>query len=292
MVERHRNEDVELSNFHQYEGSSLNVLTRALIYDKYAKPHIILREEMTRSLHLNGDETILDTGCGDARWLRSLIEDHGHTGPLVGINDSENLLTLGQQYLATHTNLALAVMDARELEFDDSTFDVVSAQNLYYHIEDYESALLELRRVAKPEAKIVVSTKGDFNQIRIWQGLKLIEQRLQPSYPDWPAHKAPKTFYTHFDLEEAGDILSEYFELVPELSMKQRSNLIIPAEGWDDYERAILSLKDSFQPVPRIADIKKAIGETIKPIFDREVEVKGFFTDYVQQGFFICKNKK
>jgi ubiquinone/menaquinone biosynthesis C-methylase UbiE len=293
MGERQCNKNVELSTFHQYNGSSYNILARSRLYEeRYTMPYIDMEAEITRRLGLVGEESILDTGCADGKWLRSLIDEHGHTGTLVGINSSENVLFLGQERAEAKPNLKLQVMDARELVFDDNSFDVASAQNLYYHIDDYENALLELRRVAKPNARVVVSTKGEDNLFRIWEALKLIERRLNPTNQADSFPKAPESFYKHFELEEAEGILSEYFEVIPELSQKQNANLIIYPENWDDYERAILSFKDSFQPIPRKADVQEAIDEVIRPIFDREIELRGFFTDYVQRGFFICRNKK
>jgi ubiquinone/menaquinone biosynthesis C-methylase UbiE len=293
MTERRSRHHIEESTYHQYNWSSLNNLARSVLYEKYARHAIDMQGEMTQALQLNGSEAILDTGCADAKWLRSLVNTYGHTGPLDGINDSLNSLVLGQEMTRHIPNIQLRQGDARDLSaFPDDTFDVSSAQHLYYHIDDYEKAMLELKRVTKPGGQLLIATKGDFNQIRIWEALRLIEPELSPPQPGWLHPKAPKSFYKHFDLEDAPQILQRHLGVWPEITFKQEDHLIIPPEGWMDYKQAILSLKDSFTPIPRALDYLNAIDATIKKVFDREIEAKGFFIDYVQQGFYICRNGK
>lgn len=292
MIDRRNRPNIGASNERQYTWSSLNNVARAYLTEQYAAHPLDLQAEMTDALSLDGTEAILDTGCADGRWLRSLA-DRGHTGPLLGINDYSNSLVVGQTLTLHKPNIHLMEKNAKNLSvFADNTFDISSAQHLWYHIDDYEKAMLELQRVTKPGGKLLIATKGDFHQIRIWEALKLIEPLLPPPEPGWLNPKAPQTFYKHFDLENAPKIIHRHLGIWPEIEFKQEDNLIIPPEGWDDYKRAIDSLKDSFEPIPRIHDYSNAIETTIKRIFDREVEAKGNFTDYVQQGFYICKNIK
>jgi SAM-dependent methyltransferase len=292
-----RNHNVDLSTLHQYSGSSLNVLARAYIMEEYAVPRINMKAEIIRALILGGyrgDESVIDAGCGDGDWAISLVEEYGHTGPVVGINDSANPFILGQERVREKkiSNVRFMEMDARYLEFPDNTFDIFSGQNLLYHIDDYEKALRELQRTSKPGARGIIATKGDFHQIRIWEGHKRIESKLKPPMEGMPRPKAPEIFYHHFDLEEAGDILEPYFEVIPELSFKQDTIARIPAEGWEYYRQAALGTKDSYVPIPRGGELKRLIDTEFKGIFDREVREKGFFTDRVQRGFYFVVNSK
>jgi SAM-dependent methyltransferase len=293
--ERPHNHNIDLSTYRQYSGSSLNVNARARIMDSYTVPRIDFKTETIRSLMLAGlkkDDAVIDTGCGEGDWLMTLAEEYGHTGLMVGINDSENTFALGHEQAAEKKidNLAFTEMDARYMDFPENTFDAFSAQNFWYHVEDYEKAMEELVRTSKPGAIGIISTKGDFHQFRIWAAQKRFEKDLPPPAEDMPSPVAPDVFYHHFDAEEAAEIISPYFEIVPELSLAQRTIVRIPPEGWLDYRQAALSYKDSYIPIPRGGDIQNLVDGEFKDIFDREVAQKGYFIDYTHRVFFLCKN--
>jgi hypothetical protein len=54
----------------------------------------------------------------------------------------------------------------------------------------------------------------------------------------------------------------------------------------------LLSLKDSYDPIPRGPDIEQLIDGEIKDIFDREIAHKGFYVDYMQCVSYLCRNTK
>jgi SAM-dependent methyltransferase len=297
MMERLPQNGVDLSSWNQYSGSSLNVNARAYVMDRYSKPRIDINAETINSLRLGGmepDGTVLDAGCSNGSWLLDLGGRHGHTGQMIGVDDSLNSLDIGKENARNNgiTNVRFEKMDARTLAFPDDTFDAFSAQNLLYHVNDYEKAIAELVRTAKYGAPGIISTKGDFHQIRIWQANERIAPKLSPPYEGAQKPKMPGNFYEPFDTQDATGILARYFEVIPELSIKHETVIIIPPEGWLDYKQALLSLKDSYDPIPRGPDIEQLIDGEIKDIFDREIAHKGFYVDYMQCVSYLCRNTK
>lgn len=53
--------------------------------------------------------------------------------------------------------------DASELPFSDSSFDVVVAMHMLYHVPDQARAIAEMHRVLKPGGTVAVTTNGAAN---------------------------------------------------------------------------------------------------------------------------------
>lgn len=83
---------------------------------------------------------VLDVGCGDGR-LPSI-----YTAPEVVVVDSSPAAVEA----AAARGLDAQVADARELPFEDSSFDVVTCSHALYHVPDVDDALAEFVRVLRP----------------------------------------------------------------------------------------------------------------------------------------------
>ncbi len=106
--------------------------------------------ELFPKLKLQGNEALLDIGCGDgkitAELARSLPE-----GWVVGVDSSEKMITLAQNSFPQkdYRNLTFQVMDARKLAFQ-SRFDVVFSNAALHWIVDQKAVLEGVQRSLKP----------------------------------------------------------------------------------------------------------------------------------------------
>jgi SAM-dependent methyltransferase len=92
---------------------------------------------------------ILDAGCGTGR---NLVE-FGHLGPATGVDPSPQAVAFCQR-----RGLDAVIETALEsLPFPDDSFDLLFALDVLEHISDDVGALRELRRVAGPGARLVVT---------------------------------------------------------------------------------------------------------------------------------------
>ena len=130
---------------------------------------------------------ILDVGVGTGLSL----SDYSSTTKLCGVDISEPMLRKAQsrvRALGLHNVETLAVMDAKNLAFGDSSFDAVVAQYVITAVPDPESTLDEFVRVLKPGGEIIlVNHLGAETGFRraFEQGFSPIARRLgwSPEFP-------------------------------------------------------------------------------------------------------------
>jgi phosphatidylethanolamine/phosphatidyl-N-methylethanolamine N-methyltransferase len=98
---------------------------------------------------------ILEVGVGTGLSL----PDYSWSNRLIGVDLSAPMLRKAKDRVAEHrlTNIdGLAVMDAQNLGFQDSSFDVVVAQYVITTVPDAEATLDEFVRVTKPGGEIIL----------------------------------------------------------------------------------------------------------------------------------------
>jgi phosphatidylethanolamine/phosphatidyl-N-methylethanolamine N-methyltransferase len=101
---------------------------------------------------------ILEVGIGTGISL----PDYSANNRIFGVDISDKMLRKARQRVEdlalTHVE-GLAVMDAKRLEFDDNSFDVVVAQYVVTTVPDPEGTLDEFARVLKPGGEIILVSR-------------------------------------------------------------------------------------------------------------------------------------
>ena len=101
-------------------------------------------------LHLKGDETVLDLGCGDGV-LSGQIAQLVPNGKVIGIDASSGMLETAQKL--QKDNLSFLQMDINELDFSD-TFDVIFSNAALHWILDHPLLLKHSFRALKKGGRI------------------------------------------------------------------------------------------------------------------------------------------
>jgi SAM-dependent methyltransferase len=109
----------------------------------------VIRAELDR-LPLPADARVLDAGCGSGRTLVELA----HYGTEVsGIE-----LNIEAAELARARGVGeVQIGRLEELPYDDAAFDLITCLDVIEHVPDDVTALVELRRVARPGAWLLVT---------------------------------------------------------------------------------------------------------------------------------------
>jgi SAM-dependent methyltransferase len=101
--------------------------------------------------------SILDGGCGNGTFKRSLFSDH----PVFGFD-----LSFGMCRLAAQQGVISCCADAANLPFADGQFDLVYSPEMLQHIDDLRAVIAELGRVCRPGGRIVISTGNRRSLVR------------------------------------------------------------------------------------------------------------------------------
>lgn len=111
------------------------------------------RERAVRNLHLRRNDRILEVGVGTGVSL-SL---YPHDVRIVGVDYSRGMLEQAERRVHEEglRHVELHHMDACQMTFADSSFDVVLAAYVLTAVPDHRAVMREMVRVCKPGGRIV-----------------------------------------------------------------------------------------------------------------------------------------
>jgi SAM-dependent methyltransferase len=104
---------------------------------------------LLRRVGTAGDLRLLDAGCGTGR---NLLE-FGPLGTAQGVDSSPDAI----EFCRRRGLRAVSQGEIEELHFDDGAFDLILATDVLEHLKDDRAALRELRRVAAPGGRMLVT---------------------------------------------------------------------------------------------------------------------------------------
>lgn len=108
------------------------------------------RDHVTDAVSPRVGETILDLAAGTGSSSRPLADAGAF---VVSADLSLGMLAAGSR---RHRDLAFVASDALSLPFADDSFDAVTMSFGLRNVEDTLAALVELRRVCRPDGRIVI----------------------------------------------------------------------------------------------------------------------------------------
>ncbi len=93
--------------------------------------------------------TVLDYGGGEGRWAVALAE----RAALVVVADIDEQAL---HRVPSHVRLRSVLLDGVMLPFRSDAFDLVFVNHVVHHVEDVPGLLHELRRIVRPNGRLVV----------------------------------------------------------------------------------------------------------------------------------------
>lgn len=126
-------------------------------YRKASKHQKEWGARLMEKLHLRGDESILDLGCGDGSLTKALSE-LVKGGNVVGIDASEGMIQAAKPYESD--NLHFRCMDIQDL-CEKSVYDVIYSNAALHWVKGHSRLLQNCHAALKPRGKILWNFAGD-----------------------------------------------------------------------------------------------------------------------------------
>ena len=111
--------------------------------------------ELLEECHVDGNQHMLDVGCGVGTIPVHIAKTYGCR--VVGVNVTAGMILRCKERAHREGVEALTefrVADARDLPFENSTFDVVICESVVAFVAEKQKAVNEFVRVAKPEGYV------------------------------------------------------------------------------------------------------------------------------------------
>lgn len=148
-----------------------------------------------------GGKRLLALGCGNATQWCANRRRFAPDAAIVLTDLSEGMLAEARPDFEGDARFTLTCMDASKLEFDDASFDFVTANHMLYHVPDIALTLSEVARVLKPGGGMMAATNGANYMLDL--------DNLLTEF--WPAYGGLHTMSMKFNLENGAEQLCQWF---------------------------------------------------------------------------------
>ena len=129
---------------------------QASIYDRRWSDYLDATLSFLQSWgQISPDETVLDIACGTGELERLLLQKNPQQR-ITGVDISEEMLNTATQKLSAYSQVSWQTARASELPFGDRSFDVVMCASAFHYFDDPIASLVEMKRVLKPDGRIVI----------------------------------------------------------------------------------------------------------------------------------------
>jgi len=175
----------------------------AVQYEQHSTGQFEWARELMEKLHLRGDETLLDIGCGDGK-VTVAIADRLPRGQVIGIDNSAEMIALAirRHGRSVDRRLTFKILDVRDLD-DQNRYDVIFSNAVLHWIKRHLPVLQRVCRALKPGGRLLFQMGGRGNAREVVAVLNdLIQSR-------WSAHFTDFTFpYGFYGISEYTDWLA------------------------------------------------------------------------------------
>jgi ubiquinone/menaquinone biosynthesis C-methylase UbiE len=130
---------------------------RIMNYSVFAHQRRIL-ERIFRYYRFNGQEFLLDIGCGEG-WFSQLLSKYA--GLVLGVD-----IIFDQNWRKIKSrNIQFVIADACNLPFRNECLDIVFEKDALHHIKNHEKALKEIARVTRKGGTVILIEANRYNPI-------------------------------------------------------------------------------------------------------------------------------
>jgi ubiquinone/menaquinone biosynthesis C-methylase UbiE len=148
----------------QYKDSS-NLEIRKNFHKKYGTNPNEYSEWILSKIKFFDGCRVLEVGCGTGNLWEKHAELVDNFTELVLADISPGMIELVREKYTGRKNIRIQVMDVVDMPFEESSFDIIVANSMLYHVNDVEAALDNIRRVLRDGGIFYATTFGKDGQI-------------------------------------------------------------------------------------------------------------------------------
>jgi ubiquinone/menaquinone biosynthesis C-methylase UbiE len=190
----------------QYKSSN-NLEARIALHERFSTRKGVFHHWLFDHLKAPENAKVLELGVGSAK-LWQMNRERIPQGWSITLSDiSEGMLGDAKKNVANIAGtFSFRVVDAQAIPFEDSSFDLVMANHMLYHVPSVDKAISEIRRVLKSDGYFYASTGGLTHMKELDD---FVEEYMAPQLPG--VFDRLNTITTQFALENGEVKLSKHF---------------------------------------------------------------------------------
>ena len=150
----------------------------ASAYDRLSSPQLAMGREVLERLDLQGDERVLDAGCGTGR-VTELILERLDTGEVVAVDGSEAMIEHTRQRFGDAVRAFTA--DLLELTLDEPV-DAILSTATFHWIHDHDTLFRRLHAALKPGGRLAAQCGGAGNGANVVEAIDAVDH---PALRGW-----------------------------------------------------------------------------------------------------------
>ncbi len=204
--------------------------------------------ELVGELHLSGNESILDLGCGTGVITRALA-DRVPRGRVVGVDSSPSMLKAAEAHKTA--TMELKLLDITEIAFD-AEFDVIFSNAALHWVLDHRKLLMRIYEALKPDGFVRVQFGGAGNIRHLIAILRDVLRATE--YAPW---------FAGFQWPWYMPFVEEYEALLVETSFREHRVWMANRDRYFTDEQELIRMVEEAGLVPFLA----ALPEDMKPRF-------------------------
>jgi ubiquinone/menaquinone biosynthesis C-methylase UbiE len=129
-------------------------LEKLLVNSPWSKKRgVELVKKLLELAELDDRTDFLEIGCGNGEVAKYIARYY--IGDVIATDIDDGQISIAKKGAGSLSNLSFRMADAKDLPFDDESFDVVISFGVLHHIEGWQEALSEIKRVLKPKGYLV-----------------------------------------------------------------------------------------------------------------------------------------
>lgn len=158
-------------------------------YDRISAPQHAWGKEVLERLPLQGDETVMDAGCGSGRVTEMLLERLPR-GRVIAVDASPSMVAAARERLGaasdTGKRVDVRVMDLEELQLEEP-LDAILSTATFHWVPDHERLFARLHAALRAGGRLVAQCGGEGNVRRTREAVQEVSARepFEPYMRGW-----------------------------------------------------------------------------------------------------------